>query len=184
MNSEIELKKKIKDSAKAQGGFAVSLASGMHGGLPDLYVVMPGFAPLLLEAKWIKNTSQGFKRKIPYSPMQRNFFNNCNTVVSNAAIGIIGFKLDKITYMCIIDPQRDVICSDFIFYTGYDTIYKGKKLFDVKKALTHYFERRLTAPLEEKWLEHDAQFFDGSGEDAGLAVLGSDTEGSSVEGIE
>lgn len=45
-----------------------------------MYCVMPGYAPVLLEAKIIKSVKANFKRTIHYSRLQTNLLNECNVV--------------------------------------------------------------------------------------------------------
>lgn len=92
MNDEAGFKSHFKKSARKQGGYCISLAAPMISGIPDLYCIMPGFVPVLIEAKWLGTLNDKFKRKIQYTPMQRMVLDEVNTVYPNAALGLIGFK--------------------------------------------------------------------------------------------
>lgn len=90
--NEASFKSLIKKSVKAQGGFALSLAAPMVNGLPDLYVAMPGFIPILLEAKWMQF---GPTRKINITPLQRKTLEHCNNATPYSAFILCGYKIGQ-----------------------------------------------------------------------------------------
>lgn len=96
MKNEADFKRVFKKSVKAQGGFALSLAAPMLAGIPDLYVVMPGYLPVLLEAKWLGEVNPDkFKRKVRYSPLQVVWIKECHSIVNYSALGLVGFRTGK-----------------------------------------------------------------------------------------
>ena len=49
MNNEASFKKIFCDSVKRDKGFTMKLAAPMFGGIPDLYIIYPGYMPILLQ---------------------------------------------------------------------------------------------------------------------------------------
>jgi len=93
MKNEAEFKTVFKKSVRAQKGFCLSLAAPMIVGIPDLYVVINGFMPVLLEAKWLGVVNHyPFKRKIEYTEMQKKWIVDCCEVRRYSALGLIGYK--------------------------------------------------------------------------------------------
>lgn len=102
LRDEAHFKKLFKASVRLQKGYSLSLSAPVLPGLPDLYVVMPGYMPVLLEAKLIKNIERDtFKRKIEYSPMQLKYATEVNKVQSHAMMGLICIQ-HKSTEWCIM----------------------------------------------------------------------------------
>lgn len=110
--NEAKFKTLIKQSVKAQGGFALSLSAPMVSGLPDLYVAMPGFIPVLLEAKWLQF---GPTRKIPITPMQRKTLEWCNKSITGSAFILCGWKKEKILYASICHYYKTHLGETFPF---------------------------------------------------------------------
>ena len=135
MNNEADFKRVFKKSVKAQKGYSISLAAPMLSGIPDLYVLMPGFIPVLLEAKWMKELKYGFEKKIPYTALQKNFINECNNVYNCTAFGLIGFKYEK-NIWCIM-TTRDTISSRKNTSSDYLALTKETKLFDINLLFTN-----------------------------------------------
>ena len=127
MKNEAEFKTAFKKSVKAQGGFAISLAAPMLAGIPDLYVIMPGFMPVLLEAKWMKELSLKPK-KIPYSKLQGYYLNEIHNIQSKAAMGLIGYKYSGFTLCALLPPN----VFNVNVYTTLSVILENK-LFNVKQ---------------------------------------------------
>lgn len=110
MKNEADFKSAFKKSIRAQKGFCLSLAAPMISGIPDLYVVINGFIPVLLEAKWLGEiTKVPFKRKINYSEIQKHWITECNKVQPLTALGLVGCKYGKTLYSCYI---QEVIKED------------------------------------------------------------------------
>lgn len=105
MRNEAAFKKHFKASVRAQGGFSISLAAPMLPGIPDLYVVMPGYVPVLLEAKLLKNLSDRFNITPRFTEMQKNFINNCNKVLPGSAFGLICMKYQGCIHATLTDPN-------------------------------------------------------------------------------
>lgn len=105
MKSEADFKKHFKASVKAYGGFSISLAAPMLPGIPDLYVVMPGFAPVLLEAKLLKNLTDRFNITPRFTELQKHFINNCNKILSGSAWGLICMKYQGCIHATLTDPN-------------------------------------------------------------------------------
>lgn len=141
MKSEAEFKKIFKKSVKYYKGFAISLAAPMLIGIPDLYVIMPGYMPVLLEAKWLgKIIRSHFHRKLQFTDMQINYINECCNVQHLAAFGLIGLiHYDEITAILVKygTPLFYILDSSYLNECGYSKLYtKGGKthqVFDIPK---------------------------------------------------
>lgn len=93
MKNEAQFKIQFKKSVRAHHGFAISLAAPMLVGIPDLWVCIPEFMPILLEAKWIGEiTRDKFSRKVPFTDMQTHWIRSCDEILPYSAMGLIGFK--------------------------------------------------------------------------------------------
>ena len=140
MKTEADFKSAFKRSVKAQSGFAISLAAPMISGLPDLYVSMPGYTPLILEAKWFGEVKIcRFSRKIPYSKMQLNNLNDINKVNDYTAMGLMGFKYGGECMCALVHPRFEYLDSESFFI-------KLEKIFDVKQLLSKHPIPRISGP--------------------------------------
>lgn len=135
MKNEADFKKHFKASVRAQGGFSISLAAPMLPGIPDLYVVMPGFAPVLLEAKWLKEVPLRFKRTLKFTELQKNFINHCNKVLNGSAWGLIGFQIGS-TKLAILHNPNFQLLWDGSQFPAPVTINTQKEFFDVSTLFT------------------------------------------------
>lgn len=126
MRNESDFKKVFKKSVRAQGGYSISLAAPMLIGTPDLYVLAKGFIPVLLEAKWLGELRPGFKRKIPYTALQKDFVDGCNDVHECTAFGLIGFKLSGEIW-CTLSVWDYISHSEGV----YQSLTPENKLFNV-----------------------------------------------------
>lgn len=93
MKNEAEFKAAFKKSVRAQGGFAISLSAPMISGIPDLYVIMPGYCPILLEAKWLGKVKYSFSQTIKYTKLQNFYLNEICQVKDYTAMGLIGWEI-------------------------------------------------------------------------------------------
>lgn len=94
--------------AKRQKGYAFKIKMSSINGLPDLCCVMPGFVPVLLEAKLIKDVGSTFKRTINYSKLQTELLSKCNKVnpVHTVAWGLVFVKYcDGYDYCALMEPE-------------------------------------------------------------------------------
>lgn len=128
---ETEYSKIFVDCAIKQGGHAFKIAMSTVSGLPDLYCAMPGYVPVLLEAKLIKDVGGTFKRKINYSKLQHNLLKDCNRVYNNikVAYGLV-FVKDYMgeDYCCLMDPDLPQLTNLDITspsVRGVMPVYKG-----------------------------------------------------------
>ncbi len=130
MKDEASFKRVFKKSVKAQGGHSISLSAPMLAGIPDLYVVMPGYMPVLIEAKFFKDLPETqFKRKIPFTDMQKIWIRDCHNVVNYTAMGLVGYKIGKSVYATL----KPYDCDKFDTLTENDpyTVRLTDGLFDV-----------------------------------------------------
>lgn len=136
MKSEAEFKKHFKASVKAHGGFSISLAAPMLPGIPDLYVVLPGFAPVLLEAKWLKEVPDKFNRSAKFTELQKHFIKKCNEVHKGIAWGLVGWKYNKKIFAKLVYPDRNV--DSVSLYINMVSINKQTEHFDVRQMFELY----------------------------------------------
>lgn len=122
MKNEAEFKSVFKKSVRAQKGYSISLAAPMLVGVPDLYVIMPGYCPVLLEAKWLGIVNAKFKRKLQFTAMQRDYLKNCCDIKEGTAWGLIGFKFDKEYHAVLVTPETEHLSNDFAYlpWTNYE----------------------------------------------------------------
>jgi len=118
---ESEFKKIFKDSVKHYGGLAISLSANFNPGLPDLYILMPGCTPVMLEAKFLKKVNDKFSRKILYSPLQKKFLKDSNSITPNSSLGLVGFKYKGQLRACLVNHRIETIDNDFEGYCATDT---------------------------------------------------------------
>lgn len=118
MKCEKDFKTKFKQSVKHYGGYSISLAAPMLAGIPDLWTAVPGYLPVLLEAKWLGEIKRDkFSRKVPFTDMQKNYIKHCNEAAPYSALGLVGFK------------HRDTICAALvhqnnILFTQFSDLYR------------------------------------------------------------
>jgi hypothetical protein len=135
MKSEAEFKALIKKSVSAQKGYSMSLAAPMMAGTPDLYIVMPSYIPILLEAKFlgeIKRTK--FSRTPQFTPMQINFLKSCHDVSPYSAMGVIGFIYEEKIHCSLVaygTPCFYTFTSDFKTQTAWVTRSDSTKKLDI-----------------------------------------------------
>lgn len=103
MKNEAEFKSFIKKSVTFHKGYSMSLAAPMLVGIPDLFVVMPKYIPILLEAKWLGElTRDKFSRKMQFTEMQIHFISQCHEVTPYSAMGVVGFYYRKELHIALL----------------------------------------------------------------------------------
>lgn len=127
MKNEADFKTMFRKSVRSCGGFSISLTATMMGGIPDLFCIMPGFMPIMIEAKWLGSLGPKFRRKIQYTAQQRDFLDNCNLIKVNSAVGLIGFKQDGKTFAVlkprILKEENETLESTTVWNTPYVQVY-------------------------------------------------------------
>ena len=84
-----------------QGGFALSLSVPSFPGTPDLFVVVPGFVPTMLEAK-----RQLFPtRQIKATAIQRKILTRINNACSNTAFVVVFYESDDSEWATLVKPH-------------------------------------------------------------------------------
>jgi len=135
MKNEAEFKSLFKKSVRAQKGFSLSLAAPMVVGIPDLFVVMPSYMAILLEAKWLGEINKdNFSRKVPFTAMQLNWIETCHKINPYTAMGLIGFIYNKNIHACLVaygTPIFSQFDNTFLTTCAYSIRSKETKLFDV-----------------------------------------------------
>lgn len=118
MENENEFKNLFKKSVLNCKGYCLSLAAPMIAGLPDLFVVIPSYMPILLEAKFLGEIKRDkFSRKIPFREMQIYWINKCDSVLPYSAMGLIGFYYQEELYSVLVKygtPHFYTINSSFL----------------------------------------------------------------------
>jgi hypothetical protein len=138
--TEGDFKRIFKKSVFQQGGFAMSLNAGTYASTPDLYVALPGFAPFLLEAKFLKDVGASFRRKIDYSALQRDTLQRVHDINALTGLGLVGFKYGRSLVACLCPIRHTHVDETFPITFSYDILTKDNPHFDVKKMFTRLFE--------------------------------------------
>lgn len=140
MKNESEFKALFKKSVKRQRGFSLSLAAPMVVGIPDLFVVMPGFMPIMLEAKFLGEIKRDkFNKKIPFTEMQMHWIKECHEVNPYTAMGLIGFYFKDALHACLVaygTPMFYQFSNCFLTDCSYSTQSTQTKMFDVASMFT------------------------------------------------
>lgn len=114
--NETEFKDIFCKSVKEQGGHTLRLAASSVVGLPDIVCAMPGYAPILLETKFIHNFKK--KRTIAYTKMQLHTLNTFNkTYKKNGyclAFGLIGVEYCGNNWYGLFEPEIETLTVDHI----------------------------------------------------------------------
>lgn len=135
VKNEAEFKSLFKKSVRAQKGFSLSLAAPMVVGIPDLFVVMPGYMAILLEAKWLGEIKRdNFSRKLLFTPMQINWIETSHKVNPYTAMGLIGFVYKENIHACFVaydTPLFSQFDNTFLTNCSYSIRCQQTKLFDV-----------------------------------------------------
>lgn len=131
MKDETDFKQAFCDAVTRLGGFTFKIAMPVMPGLPDLYCVVPGYIPVLLEAKYIRDVPEigKFKRKIPYRPLQQHYLKEAHKVVPGSSwcllcldhgdkkvFGFIHPNISEITHAWTIDPDGCFPVNDTMSY--------------------------------------------------------------------
>lgn len=148
MKNEAEFKREFKQSVKAYGGHSISLAAPMLPGIPDLWVAVPGYLPVLLEAKWLGEINRDkFSRKVPFTDMQKSWIKHCNEAARYSALGLIGFKHHG-EYRCAIVDQFNVLYEQFshlyVHGTAWVSLDKSTKSFHIPSLFSQVPIPKLT----------------------------------------
>lgn len=130
-------------SVKNQRGYAMSLAAPTFAGLPDLYIIMPEYMPILLEAKWLGEIKRDtFFRKVPFTEMQMHWIDKCHNITPYSAMGLIGFIYKKEIHAALVahgTPLFYTFTNSFLTtcsYVKYDPALSTKR-FDVEKLFSN-----------------------------------------------
>lgn len=157
MKNEAEFKRKFKKSIKGHGGYSLSLSAPMIPGIPDLYVIMPGYLPVLLEAKWLGSIPRDkFKRKLRMSAVQTEVIRSCHGITPYSALGLIGFKWQVNHYAVLVpygNENFESITNKFIESCAWCNTFSGQ--FDVHHLFHVSNIPRLqlqhVGPLKNNW---------------------------------
>lgn len=136
MKNESDFKSAFCKSIRSAKGYATKLAAPMISGIPDIYAIMPGYMPVLLEAKWFGEiTSYSFNRKIKYSALQVDWLNETNKVQNFSSFGLMGLKYEGHIY-CVLTPFH-VTHISHEFKRRFPYCVLDKKMFDVKELFLY-----------------------------------------------
>ena len=135
MKNEAEFMQTFKRSVRVSRGHSISLAAPLVSGIPDLYIIVPSYIPVLLEAKWIKGiTREKFKRKIRWSGMQKYIIQSLHEITPFSAMGLIGLHFCNKLYAVLVaynTPIFEHFTEDFINCCSYTVWDSEKKCFDI-----------------------------------------------------
>lgn len=136
MKCEADFKNIFKKSVTGVGGYCKPLAAPVLAGIPDLYCIVPGFMPVLLEAKWLGVlTREKFRRKIQYSALQDLWLTESHKVQPYSAMGLIGYKYLDDTFCTLLPPGVTLFSSIDHAVTSMKVKYEAKS-FDVNKLFS------------------------------------------------
>lgn len=131
----------------------------MISGIPDLWVIIPGYLPVLLEAKWMGEVKRdNFSRKVPFTAMQTNWIKECDDVCAYSAMGLIGIKYHNRVYASLVKygtPQFYNFTQSFICDTANVLYQPTEKLFDISTLFAKVPIPRLQAKNGHQDLKYD-----------------------------
>jgi hypothetical protein len=137
MKNEAEFKSLIKKSVIYCKGYCFSIAAPMISGLPDLYIVLPGYLPVLLEAKWLGEIKrESFSRKPQFTELQAHWIKSCDDVVPFSAMGLIGFKYKDVYTAALVKygtPLFYAFSNIFLTDCSYVKYSQATKRFDMQQ---------------------------------------------------
>lgn len=81
MTHETTRQLQILKSARAAGGYGHKASNQYTAGIPDLHVIIPGYAPVDIEVKDLKEVGAKFRRKVDTTPLQKDTMDNMNRVI-------------------------------------------------------------------------------------------------------
>ena len=85
----------------------------------------------MLEAKFLKKVNDKFSRKILYSPLQKKFLKDSNSITPNSSLGLVGFKYKGQLRACLVNHRIETIDNDFESYCATDTLIGKDKIFNI-----------------------------------------------------
>jgi hypothetical protein len=135
MKTEADFKTAFSKSVKRHKGVCIKLAAPLLVGIPDLYVIIPGYMPVLLEAKWLGQIRiNRFSRKMNYTETQIRWIRECCEVQEFAALGLAGYQQENNITAVMLKygtPEFYQVSNGSIYNCGLSTIYKHSQIFDV-----------------------------------------------------
>lgn len=136
MKTEADFKLLFKKSVRHYKGASISLAAPLMPGIPDLYVIIPGYMPVLLEAKWLGSVGERFHRKMNYTAQQIEYIRACCEVHPYAAFGLAGMHRGNGRSISAVllkygTPLFYRVDSSCFYECGTDHIEKASLYFNV-----------------------------------------------------
>ena len=155
MKNEADFKKLIKKSVTAQGGLYISLACPVLSGIPDAYILMPGYSPILVEAKYMKDLNDTFHRSIHYTAMQKYYLKHCENILTDSCVGLMGVH-HKGQYKAIITRSyvTQVTSDDAQIATKFAINFPTRELFDILGIMDYYGMNKLNKSVNMPILDH------------------------------
>jgi hypothetical protein len=177
MRSEADFKRDFKRSiAYNHKGYVVSLAGCTISGVPDMYVVMPGYAPILIEAKFFKNElTKYFSKRIPYRPSQQFMMQRIDDVSIGTVWGLTGFKYEGQWYCTLTAPIIHSISYLFRDTCNWCTYDNKNKRFDTEKLFATANIPKIPAKTRTPDLSQEPRIVQSSFDDPILAVRNNPT---------
>ena len=103
MKNEAQFKVAWKKSVVGAKGTSISLSAPVFPGIPDMLTILPGYAPVLIEAKWLGSIERNkFARKMQYTAMQIRWIEECCAVNTYSALGLAGFRMQNEYYAVLV----------------------------------------------------------------------------------
>jgi len=135
MKNEKEFKKLVKQSIRRFKGVYIALAAPMVVGIPDAYVSLSGYIPVLLEMKWLGEIKRDkFSRQVPFTEMQMLQIKECHDVNPYSAMGLLGFIYQDQIHACLVaygTPLFYQFTSQFVTDCSFSIYSTRTKVFDI-----------------------------------------------------
>jgi hypothetical protein len=133
----------------------------MISGLPDLYIVLPGFLPVLLEAKWLGEIKRDkFHRKPQFTEMQIHWIKSCDNVVPYSAMGLIGLKYQGVYTAALVKygtPLFYEFSNTFLTDCAYVKYQGNERRFDVQQLFAGVPIPRIPSKRGEEDIKYDRE---------------------------
>lgn len=133
---EVDIQRSILDLVRDVGGFGFKMSNQFLSGVPDLFVVLPTFAPVLMEVKNEGEVKETTIRKVGVTPLQREKLLRLNQL-GNFGMVATAFKLNGENYVTITRPEQERIDFGDALRSNLTTIRRKGK-FNLARVFTAY----------------------------------------------
>lgn len=135
MKNEAAFKVHFRKSVTKHKGFSLALAAPMISGIPDMYIIMPGHIPILIEAKWLGTIKKrDFRRKVQFTPLQALWLGECHKITPYSAMGLVGLIYNDKLHAVLVahgTEQFQTMTHDFQDQCAFLSVDKEKDYFNI-----------------------------------------------------